>query len=184
MKIVVAIVIVALGAVALADGPSADTEAGKRAFADVVRVLQSPRCVNCHPAGDAPLQTDRGTPHKMNITRKSVAAGLPCGACHQQRNSEVVGVPGGPPGAAGWMLPPADMPMVFQGRSPTELCEQLKDPARNGSRKLEQLVEHVEKEPLVLWGWAPGGKRTLPPMSHDAFVAAVKTWVAAGGPCP
>ena len=178
------VVIVAAMIAAVCALASADDDAGKKAFVDVARVLQSPRCVNCHPAGDAPLQTDHQAPHKMNITRKSVAAGLACSACHQSKNSEAVGVDGGPPGAPGWNLPPADMPMVFQGRTVTQLCEQLEDPARNGHRTLEQLIEHVEKEPLVLWGWAPGGKRTLPPMSHEAFVAAVKTWVAAGGPCP
>lgn len=179
--IAIASLIVAVGALALAGGEGND---GKKAFVDVARVLQSPRCMNCHPSGDAPLQTDHATPHKMNITRASVKAGLPCATCHQAHNSETVGVPGGPPGAPGWNLPPADMPMVFQGKTVTELCEQLKDPARNGHRTLEQLIEHVEKEPLVLWGWAPGGNRTLPPLSHDAFVAAVKTWVASGGACP
>ena len=182
MRIFLIAAVIAVAALAWADG-NADN-AGKRAFVDVVRVLQSPRCANCHPAGDAPTQTDRLTPHEMNISRKSVAAGLACNACHQLKNSDAIGVAGGPPGAAGWNLPPADMPMVFQGKTVTELCEQLKDPARNGHRTLDQIVEHVEKEPLVLWGWSPGGKRTLPPMSHDAFVAAVKTWVASGGACP
>jgi hypothetical protein len=158
--------------------------AGKRAFVDVARVLQSPRCRNCHPIGDAPLQTDAGKPHAMNISRASVDAGLPCAACHQERNSEAVGVAGGPPGAPKWGLPPKAMPMVFEGKSVPDLCEQLRDPARNNNRSLDALLEHVTSDPLVLWGWAPGGKRTLPPLSHDAFVAAFQTWVASGGACP
>ena len=170
---------------ALAIAQSTDkTTAAKRAFADVYRVLESPRCMNCHPAGNAPLQTDRSLPHKQNISRATVTAGVPCSTCHQERNSEAVGVDGGPPGGKGWNLPAADMPLVFQGKTPTQLCEQLKDPERNGHRTLAQLVEHVEHEPLVLWGWAPGGKRTVPPLSHDAFVDAVKTWVAGDGACP
>ena len=56
--------------------PTVDAAAGARAFATVARVLQSPRCQNCHPAGDRPLQGDRGRPHRMNISRTSVAAGL------------------------------------------------------------------------------------------------------------
>jgi len=181
MRIAMAMFIVIMSALAAADTPNPD---GKRAFVDVARVLQSPRCMNCHPAGNAPLQTDQSTPHKMNISRASIAAGLPCSTCHQTRNSEAVGVAGGPPGGVGWNLPPAEMPMVFQGKTVTQLCEQLKDPQRNGHKTLKQLIEHVEHEPLVLWGWKPGGKRTLPPMSHDAFVAAFKTWVAAGAVCP
>ena len=178
------VVAVVLSALATADAPKPTAAAGKQAFLDVARVLQSPRCMNCHPAGNAPLQTDRSTPHKMNISRASIAAGLPCSTCHQTRNSEAIGVAGGPPGAPHWNLPAADMPLVFQGLTPTQLCEQLKDPARNGGRTLAQLAEHVAHDPLVLWGWNPGGKRTRPPLSHEAFVAAFETWVASAGACP
>jgi hypothetical protein len=164
--------------------PVSSAAAGARAFADVARVLQSPRCRNCHPAGNAPLQTDAGRPHRMNITRLSADAGLPCGTCHQERNSEALGIAGGPPGAPHWQLPPAETPMVFEGRSVTALCEQLRDPARNGKRSLAQLLEHVSSDPLVLWGWKPGGKRTVPPLPHRDFVAAFRTWVDSGGACP
>lgn len=177
---------VAVSALALAQAPAPADKitAGKQAFGVVARVLQSPRCQNCHPAGDRPLQTDRGVPHAMNISRASVAAGLPCSACHQERNAESLGVPDGPPGAPHWGLPPAETPMVFQGKTPTALCEQLKDPARNGKRTLAQLLDHVSHDALVLWGWKPGAKRTLPPVPHDQFVAAFAAWVAADGACP
>lgn len=158
--------------------------AGKRAFLDVARVLQSPRCQNCHPAGDAPLQTDAGKPHAMNITRKSAESGLPCATCHQERNSEAIGVANGPPGAPHWNLPPRETPMVFEGKTPTALCEQLRDPAQNGQKTLAALLTHVSEDALVLWGWNPGGKRTLPPLSHPDFVKAFKAWVDGGGSCP
>lgn len=165
--------------------PSAEAvAAAQRAFVEVASVLQSPRCRNCHPAGDAPLQTDAGRPHAMNISRTSVLAGLPCSTCHQERNSEAIGLAGGPPGAPHWGLPPAETPMVFEGLTVRALCEQLKDPARNGKRSLAALHEHVARDALVLWGWAPGGKRTVPPLSHEKFVAAFATWVAGNGACP
>lgn len=191
MKIAIAIsaaAIAATAAFALAQAQNqADASkaaAGKQAFATIAQVLQSPRCQNCHPAGDRPLQGDRGVPHAMNISRASIAAGVPCQTCHQDRNADAIGVPGGPPGAPHWGLPPAEVPMVFQGKTPTALCEQLKDPARNGRRSLAQLLEHVSHDALVLWGWNPGGDRTVPPVPHDLFVAAVATWVNAGGACP
>lgn len=173
-------------AFAAPDAPAthATPEAGRQAFLDVARVLQSPRCMNCHPAGDAPLQGDRHRPHAMNITRASVEAGLPCGTCHQEKNSEVLGVKGGPPGAPHWGLPPKETPMVFQAKTPRELCEQLKDPSKNGKRDLHALLDHVDHDPLVLWGWAPGGRRTSPPLTHEQFVEAFKTWTASGGACP
>ena len=174
-----------LAALSVAAGdPPVSPEAGKKAFLDVARVLQSPRCMNCHPVGDAPLQSDASRPHAMNVSRISTEAGLQCATCHRDRNSEALGIAAGPPGAPKWGLPPKDMPMVFEKMTPTALCEQLKDPARNGHKDFAALFEHVDKDPLVLWGWAPGGKRTLPPLSHPEFVAAFKTWVASGGACP
>ena len=60
----------------------------------------------------------------------------------------------------------------------------MKDPERNGHKEARQLLEHVEHDPLVAWGWAPGGKRTTPPLRHDAFVTAWKTWTDALRVCP
>jgi hypothetical protein len=74
--------------------------------------------------------------------------------------------------------------MVFQGKTPTALCEQLKNPAHNGGKTLAQLLDHVAHDPLVLWGWSPGGKRATPPLPHDRFVAAFTAWVASDGACP
>ncbi|MEZ4360416.1 MAG: hypothetical protein R3B48_09560 [Kofleriaceae bacterium] len=175
----------ALAAPAL-QAPQADdhTAAGARAFAQVARVLLSPRCRNCHPAGDAPLQGDDGHRHAMNITRASPEAGLACSTCHQEQNSEAVGVAGGPPGAPHWGLPSRDTPMIFQGRSVPALCAQLKDPAQTGGRDLEALLEHVTNDPLVRWGWSPGGHRSSPPLSHAQFVEAFRVWVESGGACP
>jgi hypothetical protein len=179
----------AASAIALAQTPTAPAPtnkiaAGKAAFADVARVLQSPRCQNCHPTGDRPLQGDQGKVHAQNISRGSIAAGLPCSTCHQEKNSDAIGVLGGPPGAPRWGLPPAEHPMVFQGKTPTALCEQLKNPAHNGGKSLAQLLDHVSHDALVLWGWKPGGKRQPPPLPHDKFVAAFTAWVAADGACP
>jgi mono/diheme cytochrome c family protein len=151
------------------------------AWGEVYRVLSSPRCANCHPAGDAPLQGDVPRPHAMAITRRSPAVGLSCGACHRDRNAELLG---GPPGVPGWRMPPADVPMVFTGRSSRELCMQLHDPKATGGRSLQALVHHLESDELVHWAFAPGPGRTLPPISHRALVAAAERWVAGGAPCP
>ena len=157
------------------------TATAKADFLEMSRVLLAPRCSNCHPAGDAPLQTDQAVRHAMNVTRTSAKSGLPCATCHPTQNSDFVG---GPPGVPGWNLPPDEAPMVFVGKTPTELCEQLKDGARNGHRTLHDLDEHMGHDPLVLWAWNPGPGRSLPPMTHEAFAAHVRRWVAAGGPCP
>jgi hypothetical protein len=157
---------------------------GKRAWATVYEVLLSARCKNCHPAGSRPLQTDAGKPHAMNISRLSFESGLACSTCHMEKNADDYGIPGGPPGAPHWQLPPAETPMIFEGRTAAQLCRQLKDGKRNGGKDLTALYDHVEHDPLVLWGWKPGGDRTPPPVSHAGFVAAFKTWVISGGACP
>jgi len=184
VKIAVLFVVTLVGAIALAQPAPDKVDIGKRAFVEVVKVLQSPRCMNCHPSGDRPLQSDKNIPHAQNISRKTVADGVPCSTCHQDRNSEAVGVAGGPPGAPHWGLPPAEMPMVFQGKTATQICEQMKDPKQNNGKSLAQLLEHAKSDPIVLWGWNPGGKRTLPPLTHDAFAAAFQAWVDGGGACP
>jgi mono/diheme cytochrome c family protein len=165
--------------------PTADQIAdGKRAFATIYKVLLSPRCRNCHPDGSRPLQTDAGTPHAMNISRLSFESGLECGTCHGEKNAEDYGIAGGPPGAPHWQLPPRETLMVFEGRTPSQLCRQLSDRKQNGGRSLSALYDHVDHDPLVLWGWTPGGDRSKPPVSHAAFTGAFKTWVISGGACP
>jgi hypothetical protein len=89
-----------------------------------------------------------------------------------------------PPGNPNWHLPSAEVPLVFQGKSPRELATQLKDPKQNGNRSLEQLLEHVSEDKLVLAGWDPGEGRTKPPLAHDEFVAKVREWIDKGGSIP
>jgi hypothetical protein len=143
-----------------------------------------PRCVNCHPVGDSPLIGDASRPHPMRVRRGPEGMGkdgLFCSTCHQEKN-----LPGAhmPPGAPGWQLPTKDTPMVFEKRTPRELCLQLKDPAQNGDRTLSQVLEHVRDAPIVLWGWHPGEGRTAVPVPHDQFVRHVADWVEKGAACP
>ena len=161
-----------------------EVEAGQEAFLDIAEVLKSPRCMNCHPAGNKPLQTDESRPHALAVSHESTEVGLECATCHREQNSEAWGVEGGPPGAPHWGLPPRDMPMVFEGRTPQQLCEQLKDPTMSGHEDLGEFLHHVKHDKLVHWGWEPGGDRTTPPLSYEEFVEASRIWVESGGVCP
>ena len=157
------------------------------AFETVRAVLQSPRCVNCHPAGDAPLQGDDGHLHAMFVRRGSEGrgeAGLACATCHGKGNPPESYGAHVPPGVSTeWRLPPARHKMVFAGVGSAALCEQLKDPKRNGGLTLAGLDHHVSSDPLVLWGWSPGLGRKPVPVPHDEFVRAFRTWAQAGAPC-
>ncbi|MCM0082414.1 hypothetical protein L4X63_12520 [Geomonas sp. Red32] len=170
--------------VSRAEAASPDTGAGAEAFAKACKVLLHPRCVNCHPEGDRPLVGDRSRPHPMHVERGRGGLGkngLFCTTCHQEKNQEYDHTP---PGAPEWQLPPEDMKMVFEKKTPRQLCEQLKDPARNGSRTPAEVVDHVRDAPLVLWGWHPGDGRTPVPMPHAEFVKLMSTWADSGAPCP
>ncbi|MEK7949376.1 hypothetical protein [Luteolibacter soli] len=161
-----------------------DPAVSKAAFREVYKVLMHPRCMNCHPAGKAPLQGDDSHPHAMNVTAGPEGKGiyaLKCANCHQQAN-----LPGNnmPPGNPNWHLPPRNMPMVFEGKSPTELATQLKDPKKNGGKDLEQLFHHVNEDKLVLWGWNPGDGRTLPPLTHEEFTKQFRLWLDHGAEVP
>ena len=49
--------------------PKPDAAASSQAFLQVYKVVTSPRCQNCHPAGDAPLQGDDSHVHMQNVKR-------------------------------------------------------------------------------------------------------------------
>ncbi len=86
---------------------------------------------------NSPLQGDDSHPHTMDVQR---GKGWPRGIsdemyqrCHQSANTPGLNMP---PGNPTWHLPPADMPMVFEGKSPHELALQLKDPNKNGQQNI------------------------------------------------
>lgn len=169
---------------AVARAAAKDDAGARAAFLEVYKVLMHPRCMNCHPAGDVPLQGDDSHLHFQNVKRGEDGKGkyaLKCANCHQDVNLPGLNMP---PGNPNWHLPKKDMPLVFQGKSPRELADQLKDPRRNGGKTLEQLVEHVTHDKLVLWGWAPGDGRTLPPLPHADFASKFREWVEKGAASP
>lgn len=100
-------------------------------FTEAGKVIQHPRCVNCHPAGDRPQQGDDGHPHQPLAVRGAGgfgAVGMQCPTCHQRANFD----PGGVPGHPAWHLAPIEMAWV--GKSLGEVCIQIKDPNRNGGK--------------------------------------------------
>ena len=159
---------------------AAKREESERAFARVAEVLRHPRCMNCHPVGDAPRQTDNRHLHRMLVARGPDHGGTPamrCTTCHQTVNT----ADGRVPGAPRWHLAPRSM--GWEGLSDGALCLALKDPKRNGGRSVASLVQHMTSDALVQWAWNPG-PRTIPPLSQSDFHEAVRRWAATGAACP
>lgn len=156
------------------------TERSRALFVEAGKVLLHPRCVNCHPAGDVPLQGEMGELHQPRVLRGRVGNGVPgmrCSTCHMDENFD----PGGVPGAPHWKLAPISM--AWEGRSLGELCEQLKDEER-AHMDLEELVEHMAEDALVGWAWTPGVGREAPPGTQDQLGALIRAWVETGAACP
>lgn len=154
------------------------------AFKEAYKVLMHPRCMNCHPSGDAPLQGDDSHIHAQNVTRGKDGKGvyaMKCSNCHQKENTPGLNMP---PGDPEWHLPPANMKMVFQGKTPAQLAAQFKDPKQTG-KTLQQMLKHVEEDHLVInSGWNPGEGRTTPPLSHAEFAAKFREWIEKGAVIP
>lgn len=165
-----------------------DTASRSRAlFAEAAKVLESPRCMNCHPAGDRPTQGNDEHPHMPRVTRGEGGIGVPgntCGACHTDRNftlrerASYQSIPGHPR----WSLAPIEM--AWQGKSVGEICRQLKDPQRNGGRDLARLHDHAAGDDLIAWGWQPGEGRDPAPGTQKLFGDLIQAWIDTGAECP
>ena len=149
-------------------------------FVEAGKVLLHPRCLNCHPAGDVPLQGENGEMHQPKVLRGADGNGVPglqCATCHMTENFD----PGGVPGAPNWHLAPESM--AWEGRTLKQLCEQLKDPVK-AHMDLEGLIRHMSEDPLVAWAWQPGEGREAPPGSQAQLGELIAAWVATGAECP
>ena len=159
-----------------------DREQRSRAlFLEAARVIMHPRCVNCHPAGDTPHQGMTLALHDPPVVRGPDDQGVPgneCTTCHQDRNQELTRVPGAPK----WHVAPFEMAWV--GKSATYICNQMKDPKRNGGKSLAQIAEHNAHDELVAWGWKPGANREPAPGTQEQFGALVAAWIDTGAECP
>ncbi|RKG91660.1 Isoquinoline 1-oxidoreductase subunit [Corallococcus terminator] len=155
-------------------------------FLEAGRVIAHPRCTNCHPADGRPRQGMQQHAHVPAVVGGADGhgpPGLPCTSCHQATNTPTVGttvasIPGNPK----WALAPVEMAWV--GRSLGAICEQLKDPKRNGGKDLAALQHHMAKDELVGWGWNPGPGRQPVPGTQAAFGELFQAWVDSGAYCP
>jgi hypothetical protein len=163
-----------------AQSTDARAEESLRAFARIADVLRHPRCMNCHPTGDFPRQTDDRHRHRMLVARGPDGFGtavMRCTTCHQTFNT----ADGRVPGAPHWHLAPRSM--GWERLNDGELCRALKDPKRNGQRTVPALVQHMTTDALVQWAWSPGD-RMPPPVSQYDFHEAVQIWARTGAACP
>jgi len=150
-------------------------------FTELGKVLTHQRCVNCHPSSDTPRQGDARRIHQPLVSRGPDGHGtetMRCNTCHQGANFE----PGRIPGHPEWHLAPREM--AWEGKTVPQICEQIKDPKRNGNRTLKELIDHIGKDTLVGWAWHPGHGRAPAPGTQQQAGALIEAWVSSGATCP
>lgn len=168
---------------------SVSREDGLEAWARIYEVTSHPRCSNCHvganniPMWSGPSYGETG-PHGMNINAGVSRIGaeyLQCGTCHAYREG-INDIPHAAPQVAmNWQLPPPEA--AWFGKSTTEICNQLRDPDRNGGRDFEEIASHLDHDLILHWAWNPGGGREPAPYSLQEHVNDVLAWGVAGYPC-
>jgi hypothetical protein len=163
-------------------------ERSRALFNEVAKVITHPRCMNCHPAGDRPLQGNDQHAHLPPAPRGEAGvgvAGLTCSACHTEKNFTLIGTDASYksiPGHPRWQLAPLEM--AWEGKTLRQICQQIKDPARNGGRTLALLHEHLAHDDLVAWGWAPGEGREPAPGTQAQLGELTQAWIDTGAQCP
>jgi len=150
-------------------------------FVEIGNVLTSPRCMNCHSANDRPRQGDSGRLHQPPVFRGPDGRGLPamrCPICHLAANFDPARMPGNDP----WFMAPREM--VWEGKTLSQICVQMRDPELNGGKTLADLIHHIGDDKLVGWGWNPGIGRTPTPGTQEQAKALMQAWVDSGAICP
>ncbi len=173
--------------------PATATKAvGMAAWARIYEVASHPRCSNCHVgASDVPMWSGpsygKTRPHGMAVRAGESRIGveyIPCATCHVTDDVVQRGNPNpheAPRVAAPWMLAPVEA--HWFGQSSADICQQLRDPARNGGRDMADLAAHLDHDVILHWAWNPGGGREPAPYSLQDHVTDLLTWGTAGFPC-
>ncbi len=154
-----------------------DRDRAAAMFTEAARVLRHPRCVNCHPSSERPLQGERGDPHQPLVVRGAGGMGAPgmmCLTCHGTQSFQNV------PGRPGWVLAPSEL--AWEAASVAAICEQLK--ARAASSSLEDIARYVTENELVGHGFAPPTHLEAAPGDQATLGGLFRGWVEAGAYCP
>ena len=195
------------GTAVFVGGTSAATAAGENAIIDpppegsvsrveglaawdrIYEVTSHPRCSNCHVGpSNVPMWSGpsygKTRSHGMNVNAGDSRIGaetLLCSTCHVERAGLNDLPHAAPQVAMTWQLAPVEA--EWFGKSSVEVCNQLRDPERNGGRDHLDLAGHLEHDLILHWAWSPGGGREPAPYSLQEHVDDVLAWGVAGFPC-
>lgn len=128
-------------------------------------------------------------PHGMNVNAGESRIGaetVVCSTCHttlsESRPDANITPHAAPRVAIAWALAPVEPEWV--GKTSTSICEQLKDPERNGGRTIREVAAHLDHDLILHGAWNPGGNREPAPYSLQESMDFLMKWAAVGTPCP
>ncbi|MEO1641074.1 MAG: hypothetical protein AAFU41_17695 [Pseudomonadota bacterium] len=168
---------------------SVSLEEGLAAWDRIYEVASHPRCSNCHVGADnLPMWSGpsygKTRPHGMNINAGDSRIGaeyVTCSTCHAYRETTFDVPHAAPQVAMSWQLPLVEA--AWFGKTSDEICNQLRDPERNGGRDYLALASHLDHDLILHWAWNPGGGREPAPYDLQSHVNDVLAWGVAGYPC-
>jgi len=170
---------------------SISTEQALEAWDRIYEVASHPRCSNCHVGpSNVPMWSGpsygKTRPHGMNINAGESRMGgetVVCSTCHAHREVATGDrLPHTAPQVAmAWQLAPVEA--EWFGKSSIEVCNQLRDPARNGGRDYLDIAGHLDHDLILHWAWDPGAGREPAPYSLQEHVNDVLAWGVGGMPC-
>jgi hypothetical protein len=160
-------------------------ERSRAIFREIGKLIENPRCMNCHPVGDHPLQDDGRREHMPPVWRVETGhLATNCFGCQTETNvtrheaASYKSIPGNPR----WDIAP--LSMAWEGKSLGDILLQLKDVSHNGGRDLAMLQEHIARDELVGWAWHPGEGREPAPGDQQTAGQLVRAWIESGAQCP
>ena len=150
-------------------------------FGEAGKVITSPRCMNCHPAGDRPAQGDDRHPHLPLVVRGVDgfgAIGMRCTTCHGPANFDPAQLPGHPNGTS--------RRSRWRGSASrwARSASRSRTPSATAASRWMISFTTWPKIRLYGWGWHPGAGRTPAPGTQAEFGALIKAWVDTGAVCP
>ena len=166
-------------------------EVALEAWERIYEVASHPRCSNCHVGpSNVPMWSGpsygKTRAHGMNINAGESRIGgetVLCSTCHAYREVAVGDrfPHTAPQVAAAWQLPPVEA--EWFDKSSVEVCNQLRDPDRNGGRGYLDIASHLDHDVILHWAWNPGAGREPAPYSLQDHVNDVLAWGVGGMPC-
>ena len=171
------------------DEGSITTEEALSAWDRIYEVASHPRCSNCHVGpSNQPMWSGpsygKTRPHGMNVSAGDSRIGVEtilCSTCHAYREGLNDLPHAAPQVAMNWQLAPVEA--EWFGKSSAAVCQQLRDPDRNGGRDYLDLASHLDHDLILHWAWNPGGGREPAPYSLQEHVNDVLVWGVGGMPC-